>query len=149
MEINEYLVKLFQTIKEMEELNLFADTAKLSKTEFRLIREILLEREKGKGIISSELARRLGITRSAISQVVTKLEGQGIVKRTPSPTDRKIAYIELSERSMGVFEDQCVNANKIIEQVVEELGEEKMQTLISAYDEFLEAFSRVRKRNAK
>ena len=149
MEINEYLVKLFQTIKEMEELNLFADTAKLSKTEFRLIREILLEREKGKGIISSELARRLGITRSAISQVVTKLEGQGIVKRTPSPTDRKIAYIELSERSMGVFEDQCVNANKIIEQVVDELGEEKMQTLISAYDEFLEAFSRVRKRNAK
>ncbi len=146
MEINEYLVKLFQTIKDMEELNLFADTAKLSKTEFRLIREVLLEREKGRGIISSELARRLGITRSAVSQIVTKLEKQGTVQRVASPTDRKIAYICLSDRAMAIFEGQCAHANEIIGGVVEELGEEKMKALIAAYDEFLEVFARVRRR---
>ena len=38
METNEYLVKLFKIIKDMESLDLFSDAAKLSKTEFRLAR---------------------------------------------------------------------------------------------------------------
>ncbi len=145
MEINEYLLKLFQTLKDMEDLDLFADAAKLTKTEFRLIREILLEWERGKDIISSELARRLGITRSAVSQVVTKLEKQDIVKRTPSPNDHKIAYIKLSDRCLAIFEEQCREANAIMEYVVDELGEEKMQQLISVYDEFAAALGRARK----
>lgn len=144
MEINEYLLKLFQTLKEMEELNLFSDVAKLSKTEFRLIREIVMEWEKGRGIISSELSRRLGVTRSAVSQIVTKLEKQDIVKRIPSDSDRKIAYIQLSDRCFGIFEEQCKQANAIMEHVVEELGEEKMQLLISVYDEFSAALGRAR-----
>ena len=144
MEINEYLLKLFQTLKDMEDLNLFSDAAKLSKTEFRLVREIVMEHEKGNGIISSELSRRLGVTRSAVSQIVTKLEKQDIVKRVAAPNDRKIAYIQLSDRCYGIFEEQCKQANAIMERVVEELGTEKMKLLISVYDEFADALSRAR-----
>ena len=43
MEINEYLVKLFQAIKDLEGLDLFAGSTKLSRTEFRLLREIIME----------------------------------------------------------------------------------------------------------
>lgn len=145
MEINNYLLKLFQTIKDMEDLNLFADAAKLSKTEFRMLREIIMEGEKGRRIISSELARRIGITRSAVSQVVTKLEKQGIVTRKASPTDRKIAYICLSEHTLAVFEEQCRQANALMERVESLLGTEKLQHLIAAYDEFAAAFAEARK----
>ncbi len=144
MEINVYLLKLFQTIKDMEELNLFADAAKLSKTEFRMLQEIIMEGEKGKNIISSELARRIGITRSAVSQVVTKLEKQGIVTRKASPTDKKIAYVCLSEHSLAVFNEQCRQANEIMEGVEKELGAEKLQGLMTAYDEFAATFRKVR-----
>ena len=43
MEINEYLIKLFQIIKDMENVSLFRERAKLSKTEFALLREIVME----------------------------------------------------------------------------------------------------------
>ena len=144
METNEYLVKLFKVIKDMESLDLFSDAAKLSKTEFRLVREIVMEGKEGKDIISSELARRLGITRSAVSQVVTKLEQRDVVKRTAAPDDRKIAYIRLSDRSMAIFEEQCKQANAIIEAVVEELGDEKIRKLIAEYEEFSAALVRAR-----
>ena len=88
MEINEYLIKLIQTTKDLECLDFFTGDAQLGKTEFRLLREIVMEGENGGKIISSQLARRLGITRSAVSQIVTKLEKKNIVKRVDSP-DRK------------------------------------------------------------
>ena len=144
MELNEYLVKLFSVIKEMDCINLFNDSAKLTKTEFRLLREIAIEGENGNDIISSELARRLGITRSAVSQIVSKLEKQNIVVRTSSAVDRKIAYVRFSEQSRAIFEEQCRQANCLIEEVVNELGIEKMETLVSSFHEFVTAIKRVR-----
>ena len=141
MEINEYLIKFFQIVRDMENMDFFAGMAKLSRTEFRLLREVVMEEEKGRSIISSELARRLGITRSAISQIVTKLEAKGIVKRVDSPTDRKIAYIRLSDSSLAVFEEQCKEANAIMERVVELLGEDKMNAFFAAYEQFGAAVS--------
>ena len=142
MEINEYLVKFFQVVRDMENMDFFAGVAKLSRTEFRLLREVVMEEEKGRSIISSELARRLGITRSAISQIVTKLEMKGIVQRVDSPTDRKIAYIRLSDSSISVFDDQCKEANAIMERAVEILGEDKMKSFFAAYEEFGDAVSK-------
>ena len=107
MEINEYLVSFFNIVREIESINMFEQKSKLSGTEFRMLREIILEREKGKDIISSELSRRLGITRSAVSQIVTKLEKKNIVKRTASDTDRKIAYVRLSDHALALFSEQC------------------------------------------
>lgn len=149
METNEYLLRLIQITKDMEALDLFADCGKLSKTEFRLIREIVKEREQGRNIISSELARRLGITRSAVSQIVTRLEQQGVVTRTPSAVDRKIAYICFSERSLAVFDQQCREANDIMDRVIGELGEDKMKLLIQTYDEFRAALAKVRAQDKK
>ena len=143
MELNEDLVSFFQIVREMETGELFEHKSKLSGTEFRMLREILLEGEKGKCIISSELARRLGITRSAVSQIVTKLEKQNIVQRTASDTDRKIAYIKLSPRAVEVFEEQCRHPNRVIEKVVRIYGEEKMDELIASCKELSRVFADV------
>ena len=111
MENGKYLNKLILTVKFLEELNMLPANANLTQTEFRLIREIVVEREAGNQIISSEIARRLNITRSAVSQLVTKLEKRGIVKRMASPTDRKIFYVVLTESSIAVFKRQCDEVN--------------------------------------
>ena len=144
MELNEYLVKLLGVIKEMDCINLFNDSAKLTKTEFRLLREIALEGENGNDIISSELARRLGITRSAVSQIISKLEKQNIVVRAPSPVDKKIAYVRFSEQSRAMFEEQCRQANRLMEKVVSEIDTEKMDALVSSSFEFVTVMKRVR-----
>ena len=145
MEINEYLIKLMHTVKDMETLELLPDSVKLNKTEFRLLREVIMEREAGRDIISSELARRLGVTRSAISQLVTKLEERDIVRRVDALDDKKIAYVRLSNKALTVYNEQCEQANKLIEKVVEEFGEERLKSLIAQYDELASIFARVQK----
>lgn len=145
MEINEYLVKLFTVIKDVESLDLFAFGARFSKTEFRLLREVVLEGEKGKRIISSELSKRLGVTRSAVSQIVTKFENENVLKRVASPTDRKIAYIELSDEAYAVFEEQCKQANKLMDEVAKRYGKDRLQQLIDDYDAFVRVFSSAKK----
>ena len=106
-ETNEYLTQFMQILRKIENLDLFAATAKFSKTEFRILREIVTENERGNQIISSELARRIGVTRSAVSQIVNKMEKEGVIKRAFSPDNKKIAYVQLSERTRGVYEEQC------------------------------------------
>ena len=144
MESGKYLNKLILTVKFLEGLDMMPANVNLTQTEFRLIREIVMEREAGKKIISSELARRLNITRSAVSQLVTKLEKRGIVERTASPTDKKIFYVVLSESSLNVFRQQCEEANKLINRVVEVFGKEKTDKLIELYEEFASVFDQVR-----
>ena len=145
MEINEYLVKSFEVLGSMENVDFFAGVNNLSRTEFRLLREVILESEKGKNIISSELARRLGITRSAVSQIVTKMEQRGIVKRVASPTDRKIAYICLSESTMAVFEEQCRHANETMQRIVDIYGEDKIRIFFEEYDALRKVVDQVMK----
>lgn len=145
MEINEYLVKLFRVIKDMENIDLFPIGARFSRTEFRLLREIVLETEKGKKIISSEISRRLGITRSAVSQIVTKFERENILKRVPSPTDRKITFVELTDSALAVFALQCSEANKLMKEVASRFGEDRLQKLIAEYDEFVSILEGVRR----
>ena len=146
MEINEYLIQFIQIAKEIEGLDLFADAAHLSRTEFRMIREILMEREHGRKIIASELARRLGVTRSAVSQIVTKLEQRDIVMRVAAPDDKKIAYEELTEHSLSVFNEQCEQANAIMECVGKKLGDAKMKKIVALYREFCLALSDAKKK---
>ena len=147
MEINEYLLRLFQVIKDSGNQDLFAGASSaLSRTEFRLLREIVYEQERGNDIISSELARRLGITRSAISQIVGKLEKRGIVERVDSPTDRKIAYVRLSKYAKAVYDAQCSRVNAIMELVEKDIGTDQIELLILQLQKFAEAMGRARKK---
>ncbi len=149
MESGKYLNKLILTVKFMEGLNMMPANVSLTQTEFRLIREIVMEREAGNQIISSEIARRLNITRSAVSQLVTRLEQRGIVNRMASPTDRKIFYVVLSESALAVFQKQCDEANELINRVVEEFGKKKTDQLIELYEEFAAVFDKIRSESEK
>ena len=143
MEINKYLVKLIEVAKGLEKLDFFMGKATLSKTEFRLLQEVVIEQEKGNDIISSELARRLGVTRSAVSQIVTKLEEKNIVKRTAAEFDRKIAYIRLSDYAYSMFVKQCEQANAAMEELGKQFGMERLDKFIDEYDELCKAFCKI------
>ena len=144
MELNDYAIRLFNAIEAVENLKLFGDSAKLSRTEFLLLREIVSERAKGNEIISSELAKRIGVTRSAISQLVTKLEKSDILVRVPAPNDRKIAYIRLSEHALAVFEEQCRDVNELLDACAERFGGDRMRRLSVDSDDFIGLMKEIR-----
>ena len=84
---------VFSLLKKREEIIISDKKTRFSNTELRLLFEILTAKYEGKRLISTQLAKRLGVTRSAISQIVNRLEEEGVVRRVADDVDRKIAYI--------------------------------------------------------
>ncbi len=129
MELNDYATRLYGFVHEVEALKFFGDPARFSQTEARLLKEVMAENAQGRDIISSELARRLGVTRSAVSQLVTKLEGEGVLQRVAAPDDRKIAFVRLSDSAAEDFDRKCRELNELLDVCAEKFGKDRMQRL--------------------
>ena len=102
-ESEEYLVKIFAMLKKLDKITIVKKKSELNNTELRLISEVIFSNSEGKRLISTQLAKKLNVTRSAISQIVNSLESRRIIKRVPDDVDRKIAYIELTDSAMDVY----------------------------------------------
>ena len=108
-----------------------------------MAREIIAAKESGRRLISSRLAKSLGITRSAVSQMVNKLESKDIVCRVPDTKDRKIAYIELSEKALDIYNQMKERVNLFVQKIMERLGEGKIGDFLTRANEFLDACGEV------
>lgn len=140
MEANRLMQELYSIARRLDSAQLFNHAFPFNNTEMQLIKEILRAKEVGGRMISSRLAEALGITRSAVSQMVNKLESKNVVKRVPDEKDRKIAYIELSDTARAQYEDMKGRVNAILSNVIEELGNEKVETFVKSAHEFVDAF---------
>ena len=140
MEANRLLQELYSIARRLESAQLFNHAFPFNNTEMQLIKEILRAKETGGRMISSRLAKVLGITRSAVSQMVSKLEAKNVVQRVPDDKDRKIAYIELSDTARAQYEDMKGRVNAILSSVIGELGDEKVETFVKSAHEFVDAF---------
>ena len=140
MEANRLLQELYSIARRLESAQLFNHAFPFNNTEMQLIKEILRAKETGGRMISSRLAKVLGITRSAVSQMVSKLEAKNVVKRVPDDKDRKIAYIEHSDTARAQYEDMKGRVNAILSSVIGELGDEKVETFVKSAHEFVDAF---------
>ena len=134
----QYLYAIFTMIKKREALALSAKRTHFSDTELRLIAEVLSATYEGKRLISTQLATLLGVTRSAISQIVNRLEEQGVVRRVADEVDRKIAYIEVTEGVLETYKDDLKLCAEFIGSVVEEFGEENFFTMAKLFGDFID-----------
>lgn len=110
--------------------------AKFKSTEMRLLSEVLLAKYENKRLISAQLARLLGVTRSAVSQIVNNLEERGVVVRVPDAIDRKIAYVELADGVLESYKEDLETAREFANDLVKEFGEEKFETMCELYMSF-------------
>ena len=140
MEANRLMRELYDIARRLDSVQLFNHAFPFNNTEMQLIKEILQAKEAGKKIISSRLAEALGITRSAVSQMVNKLEAKNVVKRVADDKDRKIAYIELSGRALEVYEELKGRVGRIMDLVVARLGSKKVEKFIQSANEFVDVF---------
>ena len=136
VEHSEYLGRIFAMLKKMEKATLITKSMPLSGMELRLISEIIYSNYQGKRVISTQLAKKLDVTRSAVSQMVKKLETDCIVKRIPDEIDKKIAYIELTEKSLALYEEAKANGEKIVAKLMDSFGKEKLDELLNLSEEF-------------
>ena len=132
-----YLKMLFSMFKKREQTFYSGEKTSLNSTEIRLIGEILAEESEGRRLISTRLADRLGITRSAVSQIVNNLEKEGVVRRVSDEVDRKIAYIVVTEEALERYKDDLQICVDYVGLIVKKFGEKKFETMYALIEEFV------------
>ena len=133
----QYLSAVFSMIKKSDGIIVSDKKTHFNDTELRLIGEVLSAKSEGKRLISTQLAVRLGVTRSAISQIVNRLEEAGVVKRVADAVDRKIAYIEVTDETMETYNADIQACGSFVGKVVRKFGEEKFEEMYSLIEEFI------------
>ena len=136
-ENKEYLRQIFSVLKGMEGLMDLGGSHDLNTTELRLISEVIFAGVENRRLISTQLATRLGVTRSAVSQMVNTLEGRGIVCRVADEVDKKIAYIELTQWAQEHFKEDIEKYSDFIAQLVARFGEARLKKMLSLMQDFV------------
>ena len=131
-----YLNALFELVKKTESLSMADKQTHFNNTEIRLLGEVMAAQYAGKRLISTQLAKLLGVTRSAVSQIVNRLEGQGLVKRVADEVDRKIAYIEITEDTLEKYREDLEVLVGFVGRVVKKYGVEKFDEMCQMFNEF-------------
>lgn len=144
-ENEKYLKAVFSFLRRNERMVLSDKMTHFNSTEIRLIGEILTAKAEGYRLISTQLADLLGITRSAVSQIVNRLEAKGIVKRVADDVDRKIAYIEVTEATEHAYEKDLNACKTFIGNVVEKFGKDNFETMCVLFDSFMDTLEAERK----
>lgn len=141
-----YLNKLFQLLKKRETVAITGKKAEFNDTELRLIGEVLSAKVAGKRLISTQLATALGVTRSAVSQIVNHLEERGVVRRVADEVDRKIAYIEVTDEVLSQYQQEIKTCANFAGGLVRKYGVEKFNTMCKMLNDFLDLFEEEKKR---
>lgn len=133
-----YLQTIYATVKRRESFCFAGKNSHFSDTELRLLAEIISAHSEGERLISTQLATRLNVTRSAVSQIVNRLEKEDVVKRTTDEVNKKIAYIELTEQTRTLYEQDWKNCLQFIGKVVKKFGEDRFNEMCALSNEFVD-----------
>ncbi|MEK4846877.1 MarR family winged helix-turn-helix transcriptional regulator [Bacillus sp. FSL W8-0183] len=125
-ELNQIEARIHQKLRlEFEEL--FVD-------ELTDKQHIVLDFVEQKGGSSPiQIAQQLGITQSAVSQLLNTLEKKEWVRRSINPQNRRELQVELSEKAKTYLENMRKIELAIIEKYYSKLSLEEINTLTSIY----------------
>ena len=141
MDANRLMQEIYSISKQLEGAREVYHSLPFNNTEMLMMREIVVAQGEGRRLISSRLAEKLDITRSAVSQIVNKLEAKKVVRRVPDAKDRKIAYIELTEEAYGAYTDIKRRINAVLENLIARFGEGRLAKFLTEAHEFIGAFN--------
>lgn len=137
-----YLGKIQNMTRTMQNVVFIRGKKSFNNSEMRMLEEIVAADKKGERLISTELADKVGVTRSAISQMVNRLSAKGLVKRVPDDVDKKIAYIELDGKAKEMYLAQRKKMGEVVNKVINDFGVDKANQMIKLVEEFSDSVYR-------
>lgn len=109
--------------------NNLSKTSDIGCSELSVLKTIHEGEKVQKKMNVTELAILLNITKSAASQLVSKLEKKGLVKRKINLFDKKVNYISLTEEAVKKYENKHNEYQEVVYKVVNEMGEKDSKEL--------------------
>lgn len=98
----------------------------------------------GRGVLMSELAARLQVTKGAVTQLIARLEAKGLVRRTPHPADSRATELVLTELGIVAYEAHEETQRQFYEELREVLTEDE----IAVFEISMQKLSRFLDRDA-
>ena len=138
-----YLGKIQAMTRKLQNVVFVKGTKSFNNSELRMLEEIVAADKKGERLISTQLADKVGVTRSAISQMVNRLSEKGLVQRVPDDVDRKIAYIELTGNAKELYNAQRKRMGEVVAKVVADFGADKANQMLKLVDEFCDSVYKI------
>jgi DNA-binding MarR family transcriptional regulator len=83
-----------------------------------------------------DLIRQTGSDKAGMTRTVEDLEGLGLLERTRSPRDKRVANIVLTESGWAVFHDARQRADGAAQQLFEGFSTEELEDLAATLDRF-------------
>lgn len=80
----------------------------------------------------TELARAENVSQPNMTQLVTRLERAGLVRRTADRTDGRGVLVEATDTGLEVFRQRRAERARALQQLVEELSEPEQQAVMTA-----------------
>ena len=129
--INTMLVKTFHEILELEEKAIITDVfSDISNNDMHIIEAIGL----GDGARMSVVAKRLNITVGSLTTSMNSLVKKGYVKRERSEKDRRVVFIQLTNKGRMAYHHHAEFHRQMTEAVLAELNEDETEVLVKALD---------------
>ena len=138
-----YLGKIQAMTRKLQNVVFVKGKKSFYNSELRMLEEIVAADKKGERLISTQLADKVGVTRSAISQMVNRLSEKGLVQRVPDDVDRKIAYIELTGNAKELYNAQRKRMGEVVAKVVADFGADKANQMLKLVDEFCDSVYKI------
>ena len=88
---------------------------------------------------SVDLAQREGISPQSMMKIVHELEQQGLVKRTPDPSDSRAKLLDFTEKGNNFVQELSRSTEIVWEQYAELVGEENLHQTIQGMQQLLDA----------
>lgn len=103
---------------------------------------LLRAHDAGQNMTATDLCNRMHLLKSQMNGMITSLESRGIVTRTPSESDHRKSYVQITEAGRAVYDSEHTRIVHIMRNILSEINEEDaercanvMQTATRIYEE--------------
>lgn len=94
--------------------------------------DVLAELEHaGIPITMTQLSQQLMVSKGNITGLITRLERDALVTRTPSLDDGRVLFIALTERGSTLFTQMAIDHERWLIKLLEELSSVEQDTMVS------------------
>lgn len=114
----------------------------LKPSEYKLLFTIRSAKKHHRGDLSvSCLSKRLQVTAPSVTQIINRLEADGLVERRMDPNDRRSVHVMLTEAGEQVTEKVLDAYLSKLQGLIDHFGVEKSQQFTELLSEMIEYFN--------
>jgi MarR family transcriptional regulator, transcriptional regulator for hemolysin len=102
----------------------------LSRAQWRLLAYII----RNQGMTQSEIARVLELERASIGQTIDIMERKQLLRRSPSPLDRRVWRIEATQKALDLLPELRPIIDRLHDQMFDDINEQEIERLADLLD---------------